>query len=200
MIRVQDVLDLHASTVALWHHQEIRNPYHGFLQVVCEQHKFNFLLWHEEDIARSPNVTDSGIADVKRAIDRYNQQRNDWIERLDAFLIEWLARDGVAPQKGARLNTETPGSSIDRLSILALRIYHLQEQVDRTDATAEHKQKAADRLTICQTQRTDLSGALEELVAEIASGRKRLQLYRQLKMYNDPTMNPYLYGPKHKVA
>ena len=133
-------------------------------------------------------------------IDRYNQQRNDYIERIDAFLIDWLAREGIAPQKGARLNTETPGSSIDRLSILSLRIYHLQEQVDRTDATAEHKQKAADRLAICQSQCADLSGALEELLADITSGRKRLQLYRQLKMYNDPTMNPYLYEAPQKVA
>jgi hypothetical protein len=200
MIQVQDVLDLHSSTVALWHHQEVSNPYHGLLQVVCEQHKFNFLLWHEEDVARSPEVSDQRIAEVKRAIDRYNQQRNDWIERIDAFLIDWLAREAISPQKGARLNTETPGSSMDRLSILSLRIYHLQEQVDRTDATAEHKQKAADRLAICQTQRTDLSGALDELLADITSGRKRLQLYRQLKMYNDPTMNPYLYGAPQKVA
>jgi len=199
MIRVQDILDLHSSTVALWHQQEIHNPYHGFLQLVCEQHKFNYLLWHEEDIARSPDVTDARIAEVKRAIDRYNQQRNDHIERLDVFLMEWLAREGVAPQKGARLNTETPGSSIDRLSILSLRIYHLNEQCERAEASEEHRQKAADRAAICHRQRADLSGSLTELLDDITSGRKRLQLYRQLKMYNDPTMNPYLYGAK-KVA
>ncbi|MBI2826186.1 MAG: DUF4254 domain-containing protein [Planctomycetia bacterium] len=194
MFRIQDVLDLHASTVALWHREETRNPYHGFLQVVCEQHKFNFLLWHEEDIARSPQASDSQMAQVKRAIDRYNQQRNDCIERLDLFLIDSLSRDGLAPAADARLNTETPGSAIDRLSILALRIYHLQEQIDRADATGEHRHKAADRLAICQTQRTDLAGALAELVADVAAGRKRLKVYRQLKMYNDPTMNPYLYA------
>lgn len=200
MFRVQDVLDLHASTVALWHREEIRNPYHGLLQVVCEQHKFNFLLWHEEDIARSPDASDSQMAQVKRAIDRYNQQRNDCIERVDLFLMDCLAQGGVAPAADARLNTETPGSAIDRLSILALRIYHLKEQIDRADATAEHRQKAADRLAICQTQRADLAGALAELVADIAAGRKRLKVYRQLKMYNDPTMNPYLYGAGRKVA
>lgn len=199
MIRVQDILDLHESTVTLWHHQEIRNPYNGLLQVVCEQHTFNYLLWHEEDIARSTDVTDKRIAEVKRAIDRYNQQRNDGIERVDAWLIEALAQQGVTPQPTARLNTETPGSSIDRLSILSLRIYHLQEQVERSDATAEHRQKAAERLAICRTQRADLSGALAELLDDLVAGRKRLKLYRQLKMYNDPTMNPYLYGAK-KVA
>ncbi len=149
MFRVQDVLDLHSSTVALWHQQEIRNPYHGFMQVVCEQHRFNYLLWHEEDIARSKDVTDARIAEVKRAIDRYNQQRNDHIERLDMFLMEWLAREGVTPQKGARLNTETPGSAIDRLSILSLRIYHMQEQAERADATEDHRQKAAERQAVC---------------------------------------------------
>jgi hypothetical protein len=200
MFRVQDVLDLHSSTVALWHQQEIHNPYHGYLQVACEQHKFNYLLWHEEDIARSTDVTDARIAEVKRAIDRYNQQRNDHIERLDMFLMEWLSREGVTPQKGARLNTETPGSAVDRLSIISLRIYHMQEQMERADATEEHRQKAADRLSICLRQRSDLSGALAELVDDISSGRKRLQLYRQLKMYNDPTMNPYLYGGSKKVA
>jgi hypothetical protein len=199
MFRVQDVLDLQESTVALWHQQEIHNPYHGFLQLVCEQHRFNYLLWHEEDVARSPDVSDERIAEVKRAIDKYNQQRNDHIERLDMFLVEWLTREGITPQKGARLNTETPGSAVDRLSILSLRLYHLQEQVDRADATAEHRQKASDRQAVCLRQRTDLSGALAELVDDIASGRKRLQLYRQMKMYNDPTMNPYLYGAK-KVA
>lgn len=199
MIRVQEILDLHASTTALWHQQEICNTQRDLLQVVCEQHKFNFLLWHEEDIARSPDVSDTKIADVKRAIDRYNQQRNDWIERIDMYLLEMLARDGVIPWVDARQNTETPGSAIDRLSIMCLRIYHLQEQLDRSDASLEHIEKVTTRLSICETQRTDLANGLTELLADIGCGRKRLKVYRQLKMYNDPTMNPYLYGSK-KVA
>jgi hypothetical protein len=199
MIRVQEILDLHASTTALWHQQEVCNTQRDLLQVVCEQHKFNFLLWHEEDIARSPDVTDTKIAEVKRAIDRYNQQRNDWIERIDMYLLEMLARDGVTPWVDARQNTETPGSAMDRLSIMCLRIYHLQEQLERTDASVEHMEKVTTRLSICETQRTDLANGLTELLADIGCGRKRLKVYRQLKMYNDPTMNPYLYGAK-KVA
>jgi hypothetical protein len=97
------------------------NPHDGYLGVVCQQHQFNFLLWHEEDIARSPDVPDKRIAAVKRAIDRYNQQRNDWIERIDETLIQVLAGEGVVPRADASLNTETPGSAIDRLSIMSLR-------------------------------------------------------------------------------
>jgi hypothetical protein len=161
--------------------------------LVCEQHKFNYLLWHEEDVARSPDVGDDRIAAVKRAIDRYNQQRNDAIEKLDDWLIAELGRKEVRLQEGARLNTETPGSAIDRLSILALRLYHMQEQADRVDASAEHVQKVSGRLAILREQHADLSQSLQELLDDIFSGRKRMKVYRQFKMYNDPTLNPYLY-------
>lgn len=193
MIDVREITDLHRTTVALWHEQEIANPYSGFLAVVCEQHMFNYLLWHEEDIARSPDVGDARIAEVKRAIDGYNQKRNDRIEKLDDYLIEELGRRGVQPQAGARLNTETPGSSIDRLSILSLRLYHMEEQAARADATPEHVAKVKGRLAIIYEQHQDLSNSLSELLDDIFTGRKRLKVYRQFKMYNDPTLNPYLY-------
>ncbi len=192
-ITVQEITDLQASTVALWHTQEVANPYTGFLQVVCQQHTYNYLLWHEEDIARSPNVGNERIAQVKRAIDGYNQKRNDAIEQLDAYLLRELAEKKVVPQPAARQNTETPGSTIDRLSILALRRYHMQEQADRKDATEEHLAKVRERLTILADQHRDLSNSLSELLDDIFAGRKRLKVYFQFKMYNDPTMNPYLY-------
>ena len=190
---VAQIAELHRDTVVRWHAEAPDNPYDGLLATVCQQHQFNFLLWHEEDIARSPDVPDERIAAVKRAIDRYNQQRNDWIEKIDEALVELLAAEGVLPRAGARLNTETPGSAIDRLSIMALRIYHLEEQLARTDVDAIQRSKVQERLARCRAQHADLSQSLAELLDDIWSGRKLLKVYRQMKMYNDPTLNPYLY-------
>lgn len=193
MFEVNRIAELHQRTVELWHEQEINNTYQGFFHLVCEQHKFNFLLWHEEDIARSPDVGDARIAQVKRAIDRYNQQRNDAIEKLDDFLLQEVQHRGVKVNSSASFNSETPGSVIDRLSILALRIYHMQEQAHRPDAAEEHRNKAKARLQILYVQHRDLCQALQELLEDLGAGRKQLKLYRQFKMYNDPTLNPYLY-------
>jgi hypothetical protein len=193
---VPQITSLHGETVARWHLGPQDNKYNGLLGVVCQQHQFNFLLWHEEDIARSPDVSDRRIAAVKRSIDRYNQQRNDWIEKIDEALIDLLAAEGVLPRAGARLNTETPGSATDRLSIMSLRIYHFQEQLDRDDASADHRAKVQERLDRCRLQHADLSKALTELLDDIWCGRKLLKVYRQMKMYNDPTLNPYMYRSK----
>jgi hypothetical protein len=171
------------------------NAYSGFLHLVCEQHARNYLLWHEEDVARSPNVGDVRVAEVKRNIDRYNQQRNDLIERIDEALISGLESLEVRASPDAELNTETPGSVIDRLSILAIRIYHMREQVGRPDASPTHRDRAQRRLDVCLEQHRDLSRALSVLLADILAGKKRIKVYRQFKMYNDPTMNPWLYGP-----
>jgi len=200
MFDVSQVLELHERTVAQWHEREPHNPYQGFLHLVCEQHKFNFLLWHEEDIARSPDVGDARIAQVKRAIDRYNQQRNDAIEKLDDWLCAELHSRVVLPRQNAKRSTETPGSAIDRLSILSLRLYHMQEQADRPEATAEHRATAQGKLRVLTRQRADLSAALADLVLEIGSGQQRLTVYRQFKMYNDPALNPYLNGQQRKAG
>jgi hypothetical protein len=190
---VQRITALHGETVTRWHTHPPDNKYDGLLGVVCQQHQFNFLLWHEEDIARSPDVSDERIADVKRSIDRYNQQRNDWIERIDEALVDMLTEEGILPRESARLNTETPGSAIDRLSIMSLRMYHLVEQLDRDDVDANHRKKVQERLERCRLQHVDLSRSLSELFDDLWSGRKMLKVYRQMKMYNDPTLNPYLY-------
>ncbi len=190
---VDAVCQLHAETVARWHEMEIENCGSGLLAIVCEQHRYNFLLWHEEDLARSPDASDTQIAAVKRKIDRFNQQRNDWIEKIDEGILRDLDERGLVPQLNARLNTETPGSAIDRLSIMALRIYHLHEQLARDDVDPTHRERVVERIQRCERQAGDLSMSLAELLGDIYAGRKRLQIYRQMKMYNDPTLNPYLY-------
>jgi len=193
MIDIAAVTRMHQDTVERWHREDVDNPYEGVLGLACQQHAFNFLLWHQEDIARSPDVGDARIAEVKRAIDRYNQQRNDWIEKIDDWLTEQLAQRGIAPSSDLPMNTETPGSVVDRLSIIAIRIYHLDEQTQRSDASADHLDKVRHKLAVCRLQRDELAGALVQLLADIEAGRKRHRTYRQMKMYNDPTLNPYLY-------
>lgn len=199
MIDISEVLTMQSDTVAQWHQNPIDNPFeptHGkeaIQSIACQQHQFNYLLWHEEDIARSPDVSDAQIAQVKRNIDRYNQLRNDWIEKLDDWITEDLERRSIQPLSTAKLNTETPGSAMDRLSILALRIYHLDEQLQRTDVDQSHRDKVMTRLAICRLQRDELSNSLRELLADIYAGLKQHRTYRQFKMYNDPTLNPYLY-------
>jgi hypothetical protein len=190
---VAEITELHRRTVEAWHYEELTNAYDGLLAIVCRQHQFNYLLWHEEDVARSPDVADDRIAAVKRTIDHYNQQRNDWIEKLDEALLDELRRQGVSAT-GAPANTETPGSVVDRLSILALRIYHYREQLERADVSPDHKSRVEDRLATCLAQHADLSTSLAQLIDDIYAGRKALKLYRQLKMYNDPSLNPYLYA------
>jgi hypothetical protein len=201
MFDIQAIATLHRQTVEAWHRQdEPQNPYRDFLRLVCDQHKQNYLLWHQEDIARSPDATDAQIATVKRAIDKLNQARNDHIEQLDEYLLRKLDAWGSRPRPGAKLNTETPGSAIDRLSIISLRIYHMAEQAARADATVEHRDKTDAKLQTLHQQQADLLQSLGQLLKDIFAGRKLLRLYRQFKMYNDPTLNPYLYGSKKRPA
>ena len=199
-IDIAQITRLHRDLVIRWHAQDVDNPHDGLLGIVCQQMSYNFLLWHEEDIARSRDVSDARIAQVKRAIDKYNQQRNDWIEKIDDWITARLAELHVAPAADSRQNTETLGSTIDRLSILALRIYHLAEQRDRADATAEHRESVSRKLAIALAQLDDLSGAAQELADDLIAGRKRHKTYRALKMYNDPALNPYLYQARQPAA
>ena len=182
--------------VAHWHDFEVEHSEEGLQGRLCDLHRFNFLLWHEEDIARSPAVSDGRIAQVKRAIDRYNQARNDAIEKVDDWLIADLAARGVAPAADAPAATETPGAALDRLSILELRRYHMREQVERRDASPEHRDRAAAKLAILDQQRDHLVAALDRLLVEIYAGARPLRVFRQMKMYNDPALNPHLYRAK----
>lgn len=195
---VRHINELHGQTVARWHTEQVDNPYSGFLGIVCQQSQFNYLLWHEEDIARSRDVSDTRIAEVKRAIDGYNQNRNDWIEKIDDYLIEQLVEAQVPTADDAGLNTETPGSAIDRLSIMALRIYHMREQLERDDVDEQHRDSVNRKLALCLEQERDLSDSLAHLLDDIFAGRKRLKVYRQMKMYNDPTLNPHIYASQRR--
>ena len=200
----KEIVEMQVDCVARWHHEPIDNPFtkdgmvSSLLATVCQQHQFNYLLWHEEDIARSPDVPDAKIAEVKRNIDRFNQARNDWIEKIDDWITVDLEERSIQSAADAKLNTETPGSAMDRLSIMALRIYHLDEQLTRVDIDQQHREKVNMRLSICRLQQKDLAQSLKELLIDIYSKTKRHRTYRQMKMYNDPTLNPYLYG-KNKV-
>jgi hypothetical protein len=186
----------------------------AFLQsAILVNHAFNFLLWHEEDSARDPDANDSVIAAVKRRIDRLNQARNDAIEAIDDAIALGLNELAISPSREVPRNTETPGSAIDRLSILSLRIYHYADRLAETpakppvsalssstpnDASGELRQRIADSHTICTRQLAGLSESLEQLFADLFAGRKRHEMFRQLKMYNDPSLNPVLMAKQQK--
>ena len=167
-------------------------PESDWLAAVRRQHQANFELWHIEDEARAPGVTDAELAGVKRRVDRTNQRRNDLAEQLDRALLAWLEPRWL-PNGAAELNSESPGLMIDRLSILALKIYHTGEEAERADAPQGHASRNLERLTILEEQRANLAGCLDALWRETLAGTRRFKLYRQLKMYNDPFLNPAIY-------
>ena len=167
-------------------------PESDWLAAVRRQHQANFELWHIEDEARAPGVTDAELAGVKRRVDRTNQRRNALAEQLDRALLAWLEPRGL-PNGAAELNSESPGLMIDRLSILALKIYHTGEEAERADAPQGHASRNLERLTILEEQRANLAGCLDALWRETLAGTRRFKLYRQLKMYNDPFLNPAIY-------
>ena len=163
-----------------------------WLELVARQHRANFDLWHIEDAARAPVATDSELARVKRRVDSTNQLRNDLAEQLDRALLAWLGERGL-PALHAPLNSESPGLIVDRLSILALKIYHTREEAQRSDAPEGHAARNRARLATLEEQRSDLADCLDALWHETMAGTRRFKLYRQLKMYNDPELNPAVY-------
>ena len=152
--------------------------------------------WHFEDIIRDPHINPDDALSLKRRIDRSNQDRTDLVEEIDSYFRHQYSQ--VKPLPEARLNTESPAWAIDRLSILALKIYHMAEQVSREDASAEHRAKCQAKLDVLNEQRVDLGTALDQLLDDISEGKKYMKVYRQMKMYNDPSTNPVLYGSVRK--
>jgi len=174
----------------------INNPYPaGQLEhLLYLKNWIDTVQWHLEDIIRNPTIDPVEALAIKRRIDKSNQERTDVVEYIDSFFLDKFSH--VIPQQGASINTESPAWAIDRLSILALKIYHMEEEANREDASAEHREKCAAKLDILLEQQRDLSVAIDELLAEIAAGRKYMKVYKQMKMYNDPSLNPVLYGQK----
>lgn len=190
-VRVLRLLD---EWTARWHHEpfvlETVDPFDAAIEGL---HRANFELWHQEDQARDPRAGDAAIAAAKRAIDAINQRRNNQMEECDAILLKELSAETL-PNPRAELHSETPGLMLDRLSILSLKRYHTLEEIVRAFAPPGHKQRNQERLTILENQRTNLAACMDRLWQRVLNGELRFQVYRQLKMYNDPDLNPVLYG------
>ena len=195
MLILTDISALHDQLTARWHQEAFETwqpPADAWISLVARQHLANFELWHTEDAARTPGATDADLARVKRRIDETNQRRNDLSEQIDLALLDLLSQDRL-PNAGAPLHSESPGLMIDRLSILALKIFHTREELERAGAPAGHAERNQERLSILTEQRYDLAACLASLWKETTAGTRRFKLYRQLKMYNDPSLNPAVY-------
>lgn len=197
MLDAHSITQMHDETTRTWHSsfEETNSEPDNLPSLIRAQHRANFDLWHEEDKARNPQATDQEIAEIKRSIDRLNQHRNDLVEQIDLGLLASL-RPSIEGNPESPLHSETPGMMIDRLSILALKIFHTEEETHRQTATEAHRQRNRERLRLLQEQRSDLAHALDALFQAVAAGQKRFKLYRQMKMYNDPELNPSIYGRK----
>ncbi len=174
----------------------IENPYEAGTLDHLLYHKnwIDTVQWHLEDIIRNPEIDPVEALQIKRRIDRSNQERTDMVEYVDSYLLDKYK--SVRPAPDARLNTETPAWAIDRLSILALKIYHMARETERTDVGEAHLAACRQKLAVLEVQQADLSRAIEELIEDIEAGRKYMKTYKQMKMYNDPALNPVLYGRK----
>jgi hypothetical protein len=195
MLSAEEIVALQDRLTRLWHETAELAPAAAgeWLDLVARQHRANFDLWHIEDAARAPRVTDGELARVKRRIDQTNQLRNDLAEEIDRALLEWLEARGL-PNPAAPLHSESPGLIVDRLSILALKIYHTREETERKDAPEGHRERNQARLEVLEEQRADLAACLDALWRDTVGGARGFKLYRQMKMYNDPALNPAVYG------
>ena len=175
---------------------ETKNPFeYGTLDfLLYAKNSIDAVQWHLEDIIRDPQIAPEYALVIKRRIDELNQRRTDLVEYIDSWFLERYK--DVKPLPDARINTETPAWAVDRLSILSLKIYHMRMEVEREDADDEHRNSCNEKLHTLLEQQIDLSKSIEELLEDIAAGRKYMKTYKQMKMYNDPLLNPVLYGQK----
>lgn len=174
----------------------LNNPYpaDAIEHLMYRKNWIDTVQWHLEDIIRDPQIDPVKALQIKRRIDKSNQDRTDMVEYIDSYFLDKFKN--VKPAKDAKINTESPAWAIDRLSILALKIYHMAIEADRKDAEAAHVEACAKKLAVLREQHDDLSTAIEQLLDDIAAGHKYMKVYKQMKMYNDPALNPVLYAQK----
>lgn len=175
---------------------EMQNPYplKSIEYYLYLKNWIDAVQWHFEDIIRDPNIDPVEALALKRRIDRSNQDRTDLVELIDSYFLHQYK--DVVPETDATINTESPAWAIDRLSILTLKIYHMRQEAERTDSTPAHKAECEAKLVVLLEQQKDLSTAIDQLLADIEAGKKYMKVYKQMKMYNDPDLNPVLYAKK----
>lgn len=176
--------------------QEFTNPYpkDDIAHLLYRKNWIDTVQWHYEDIIRDPNIQPEAALVLKRKIDASNQDRTDLVEYIDSYFLQKY--DAVTKKEGATINTESPAWAIDRLSILALKIYHMKEEANRKDASENHRETCQQKLMALLEQKKDLSLAIDQLLADIEAGNKYMKVYKQMKMYNDEELNPILRGQK----
>ena len=201
MITIEQILNIFNQAIDDYHtfddvDHPVNNPYE---KGSIERHLYNkewidTVQWHLEDLIRDPNIDPVKALALKRRIDKSNQDRTDLVEAIDEYF--WMLFHDVTPMATATLNTESPAWAIDRLSILQLKIYHMKAEVERIDVDDTHKAKCEAKLNVLREQNTDLSTAIAQLMEAYKRGEKVMKVYKQMKMYNDPALNPVLYGQK----
>ena len=199
MLRADDCYLIFKQSIDDYHlHDDVnapvKNPYPegSFNSLLYSKNWIDAVQWHLEDIIRSPSINPVEALKVKRRIDRSNQDRTDMVERLDDYFFEQFK--SVKPSPGTRINSETPAWLLDRMSILMLKIYHMKEQTERIDVSQDHVKATNAKLATLMEQKSDMQLAYDELLDDISKGKRRFKIYRQMKMYNDPSLNPILYG------
>lgn len=202
MLTANDCYKVFEKSIDDYHNDDhvdtpIRNPYEAgsFEHLLYSKNWIDTVQWHLEDIIRVPTIDPAEGIKIKRRIDKSNQDRTDLVEKVDDYFLELFK--SVTPKAGARINSETPAWLLDRMSILMLKIYHMREQTQRKDASEDHIQRCEFKLSILMEQKEDMRKAFDEMMDDIGSGARKFKVYRQMKMYNDASLNPSLYTHKN---
>jgi len=193
MIDVKKIIELQEQKVIEWHNSILESCLESPWIFIEENNRWNFKLWHEEDIARVKDIEAERIVIAKRNIDSFNQRRNDAMEKIDEWVLNSMVDFENLLSKELPLHSETPGMMIDRLSIMGLKKYHMNEEANRLGTSEKHRELCADKVMLLNEQINDLAFCLHGVLEKIKNGQLKFKVYRQLKMYNDPTLNPQLY-------